>query len=133
MDVESLFSPMSQKEWNILLDEANQFVVMQGGVVLKEGEISNSVMILIEGDLEVCNRDGDSYHSIAIIKQGEVFGEISFFDNEPRTKSVIAKTDVVIGEITQALFSKFRVQHPHIATRFLIEASRNLAKRFRNI
>lgn len=133
MDMEPLFSPLSQTEWNILLNESNQFAVMQGGVVLNEGEISNSIMILIEGDLDVCDMSGNEYHSIAVIKQGEVFGEISFFDSEPRTKSVIAKTDVVIGEITQTLFSKFRVQHPHTATRFLIEASRNLAKRFRKL
>lgn len=129
---EALFDSLTQSEWNTLLAQSNQFVVQAGGVVLEQGAVSNSIMILIEGQLDVCQLVDDKYDSIATLEAGAIFGEVSFFDGLPRSKSILAKTDVVIGEISQSLFVKFRIKNPHLASRFLIEAARFLATRFRS-
>ena len=129
---ESLFNPLTQSEWNALLTLSNQFLVQSGDVVVEQGEVSNSIMILIQGELDVCQLINGKHDSIAILQPGAIFGEVSFFDGLPRSKTILAKTDVVIGEISQPLFVKLRVQNPHLASRFLIEAARFLATRFRS-
>ena len=48
---EALFDPLTQAEWNALLALSNQFVVQAGGVVLEQGEVSNSIMISDRGSI----------------------------------------------------------------------------------
>jgi|GEM_PF-1543539 CRP-like cAMP-binding protein len=59
-------------------------------IIINEGEKSNSVFYLLEGRCWVCKKIGDKYKVLNIIRKGEIFGEMSLFDIELRSATVIA-------------------------------------------
>ena len=53
------------------------------------------------------------------LRQGKIFGEISFIDGESRTTNVVALEDCVIGRIKAVDFWKVLEQHPSVVKQFL--------------
>jgi CRP-like cAMP-binding protein len=66
--------------------------VEPGQHIIREGEASNEVFVLIDGSAEVRSRDV----TVGEIKPPEFFGEIGFLLNQPRTASVIATTTCTV-------------------------------------
>jgi CRP-like cAMP-binding protein len=72
-------------------------------MVIKEGDISNETMYMIlEGDFSVCKNRGDGMEEVNVLKKGDFFGELSLISNQPRTATILSKSD----EGKLLLFSK---------------------------
>lgn len=65
-----------------------------GEVIINEGDFSRGAFRIIEGQVEVTIKGSDVITSLAILTQGEIFGEMSLIDNQPYSASVTALTDV---------------------------------------
>ncbi len=89
-------------------------------------------------------REGDEAHELYVIKSGEVriqignrtvselsadhvFGEMALIDNEPRSASAIAVTDVELVPVSEKQFLFLVSQTPH----FALKVMRVLAQRLR--
>lgn len=70
--------------------------LIPGEFLLHEGEESTEMYYLQSGTLSVLKRKGDSVQQIGTIISGELVGEMSFLDKEPRSASVKALTDSVL-------------------------------------
>ncbi len=70
--------------------------LMPGDYLLREGEESFEMYYLQSGTLAVLKRKGDKEHQIGMIIEGELVGEMSFLDKEPRSASVKAITESVL-------------------------------------
>jgi CRP-like cAMP-binding protein len=84
-------------------------------VVIKEGDPADCVYILKDGELEILSYDHDSksHQIVGHIEPGEMFGEMSFLDNLPRSATVRAVMDSKIYVINRAEFDKiYKEQHP---------------------
>ncbi|MHB1204350.1 MAG: cyclic nucleotide-binding domain-containing protein [Rhodospirillaceae bacterium] len=83
-----------------------------GDIILMEGEATNDLLIVREGTVEVyVSRDGQK---ISITKLGPTsyFGEMSVFDDYPRSAHVAAVTDVVTCRIDRDSFRAFLKANP---------------------
>ena len=82
----------------------------KGKFLMREGEESSTMYLLIRGELEVLKRKGDIEKAVGQINAGDLVGEISFLDNSPRSASVRALTNSEIFPIPrenfQEVFSK---------------------------
>jgi len=58
--------------------------------LVREGEESNEMYYLASGTMGVFKRKGDKEQQIGTIYSGELVGEMSFVDSEPRSASVRA-------------------------------------------
>lgn len=67
-----------------------------GDYLLHEGDESIEMYYLQTGSLAVMKRKGDTTHQIGTIISGELVGEMSFLDKEPRSASVKAISDSVL-------------------------------------
>ena len=69
-------------------------------VILREGENSQDVYLILEGQVEVstniCNENSQFSPGLARLSKNDVFGELAMFDGEPRSAEVIALTDCEI-------------------------------------
>jgi CRP/FNR family transcriptional regulator, cyclic AMP receptor protein len=74
--------------------------------LLKEGDRSFSMYWVQSGHLEVTKRKGDEYIVLGNIFGGELVGEISFLDEEPRSATVKAITETELIEIRRESFEK---------------------------
>ncbi|MBL8722226.1 MAG: cyclic nucleotide-binding domain-containing protein [Myxococcales bacterium] len=65
-----------------------------GDVLVREGDPSDSILVLLEGVADVKKREAeraDVEHVISELEPGEVVGEVGLFDKRPRSATVVAR------------------------------------------
>lgn len=93
-----------------------------GEAVVREGDPGDALYIIVEGTVEV---DAGG-RVVARMAAGDFFGEISLFDGEPRSATVVAVDEVVLLKLKSSDFEKL-LTIQYIAR----SALESLAKRFR--
>ncbi len=79
----------------------------KGEVLMKEGENSNSMYWVQGGTLRLYKKKGQGFIELGVVHSGEVVGEMSFLDNQPRSASVEALQPCDIVEIPRGKFEEF--------------------------
>ena len=62
------------------------------------------------------------------LKTGEYFGEMGLLDNEPRSASVIATSDLHVMRLSRNAFEDIIARHPSIARAFMTELGGRVRK-----
>ncbi len=84
-----------------------------GKILLSEGEESHSMYLLLEGQLIVSRKDGDKDIILGLINAGEIVGELSFLDQEPRSATVRAVQECKLVQIPLKMIEEvFKTQPP---------------------
>ncbi len=75
-----------------------------GDILIKENDMSRKMFIIKKGKVRVYKTYFDRKVTLAVLGAGEIFGELSFFDAEPRSASVEAVTplEVVVFDGNEA-------------------------------
>ncbi|MEM1090199.1 MAG: MMPL family transporter [Pseudomonadota bacterium] len=96
LDRSTLFSGMSgyQRRKAILISEMHE--VEAGELLVEQGVVGRSMYLILEGEAEVIRRDGGSSRTLAMLKPGEIFGEIGYIRAVERTADVRARTPVTV-------------------------------------
>ncbi len=95
-----------------IAEQATYNVFYRGERIIDEGENTQSLIVLIEGDAEVFTLKGTEELKLATLNSPMVVGEMSFLTGEPRSASVRATSLVKAYEIPKhAIESAFK-QHP---------------------
>jgi CRP/FNR family transcriptional regulator, cyclic AMP receptor protein len=81
-------------------------------ILLREGEHSNNMYWVQSGQLVVTKRRKDEDVVLGHIYSGELVGEISFLDQEPRSATVQAVTDCELIEIPQETIDNIYKSQP---------------------
>ncbi len=90
----------------------NKLFLNKGDILIKEGENSNSMYWLQKGSLEVyCSKSLKKIH-IGNIHSGELVGEMSFLDHQPRSASVMAQMECELIEIPNGKFEEILKVQP---------------------
>jgi CRP/FNR family transcriptional regulator len=66
-------------------------------VIIKEGGHGEGTYVILSGAVDVTRSFQDKKVLIARLEKGDIFGELSYIDREPRTATVTAVGDVQIG------------------------------------
>jgi CRP-like cAMP-binding protein len=70
----------------------------QGGTfIFEDGNNGDWIYIVEEGEVEISKQIGERKIIIAVLKPGELFGELSYIGNMPRTASAMAIGQTVVG------------------------------------
>lgn len=72
-----------------------------GQYLFNEGENAGAMYFVKKGCLSVRKKKGTGYVEISRVKEGEIVGEMSFFDRQPRSASAMA---LVPTELTEMNF-----------------------------
>ena len=75
--------------------------------LLKEGEESNQLYYLTQGNLRILKKRGSNSKELAKLYPGEDVGEMSFLDNEPRCATVEAINDCIVQVIQRKKYEEF--------------------------
>ena len=84
-------------------------------IIFEENDPGNCMYIILSGKISI--RKGGQ--ELAVLKENEVFGELSLLDNEPRSASAIAKTDCMLYKIDHEPFYELLDTRPEIARGFI--------------
>ncbi len=91
---------------------ANKKTLQKDEFLIREGEHSGNMFWLQSGQLVVNKRKGNEDVQLGHIYSGELVGEMSFLDGEPRSASVQAITDCELIEIPREVFEKVFIGQP---------------------
>ncbi len=87
---QELFSSLSQAERTRLANHAKISVFSEREVIIREGEASDTLYLILEGKVGVYKGDvTDHNHLIAILSEGEFFGDMSLVDGEKRSATIV--------------------------------------------
>jgi CRP-like cAMP-binding protein len=103
---------------NILADLAPLMKEMQyelGTEIFKEGETGDCMYIIQQGNIKI--HKGNT--TLAILKEKEVFGELSLLDADTRSASATANTDCILYKIDQEPFYELMDERPEVAKGFI--------------
>ncbi len=90
----------------MLFDELDREVFSGGQVIFKSGDAGDCAYLIEEGVVEILVvKQGDD-HRIRSIGKGELFGEVSLIDYEPRTATVRAVERTVLVPIPRKLMEQ---------------------------
>lgn len=129
-DSQPLLGSLVEEEWEIFLKHVEDVRFAADTHIVRKGERDSSVYILVEGDVSI---DADEAGSIQLARfvPGDVFGEIAFFDQAPRSAFVRALTPGRALRLTKERFDYLSVWEPLISRQFLFDLATSLANRLR--
>jgi uncharacterized protein len=101
----------------------------RGEYVIRQGNVGRHMYLVISGQLEVVRHDDDSEQRLALLKPGDVFGEIGLVHDTCRIADVRAVEDVVVLLIDHDKLRRNLLLFPHIMARLNFNISGILGKR----
>ncbi len=100
-----------------------------GDVIVQEGTESREMYVVQSGQVKVVKGDGSSEAVLAILKDGDMFGEMSLLDAKPRSATVKALGEARVLAIDHEMFLKRVRVDPTLALRVL----RQMGERIRDL
>ena len=70
-----------------------------GEKIIEAGKVEQRMFIILEGSVDILLSDGKSVITVATLGKGDFFGEISLFNQSPRSATVVAHGDVHLAYI----------------------------------
>ena len=97
-----------------------------GDTIFEENSIGKEMYIILTGNAKVIKKKDGAETTLATLEEGDFFGEMSLFDNSPRSATVKALGDVKLLEINQKNFLKKISRDPSLAFRMLEKMSQRI-------
>lgn len=128
-----LFEMLSNQELEYVAELSRPRRFTGGQTIIEEGELGDSVYVIVSGEVEVIRRDaGGELKTIAVLGPRDFFGEMSLIDKEYRSATVRARgADVELLQLTAENLTTFRKQHRDGFTFVVINIARTLSSRLR--
>jgi CRP/FNR family cyclic AMP-dependent transcriptional regulator len=106
----------------------------KGKVVVKEGEQSHGMFVMLSGRAKVQRADAEGKEVIlAVLGPGEFFGEMSLIDEEPRSATVVTLDPCEFIAITKEAFQFLIAQNNEVCLRIMRSPVQRLREADRRI
>jgi CRP-like cAMP-binding protein len=101
-----------------------------GDPIIRSGDIGDEMFVLLSGSAEVRGTDGGE--PLALLEKGDVFGELGFLAQTPRSAHVVAADDLEVLILTQEFLRKAMEKMPEVSLKVLFNLSLVLCGRLKN-
>ncbi|HEY7699097.1 MAG TPA: cyclic nucleotide-binding domain-containing protein [Vicinamibacteria bacterium] len=102
-------------------------------VIFEDGAPGDSFYVIYAGAVRISKMfQHMGEEALTILGAGEFFGEMSFFDDEPRSARAVAHEEVKLLELRNADLKGHLASRPDVALKFLWAFARTLSQRVRD-
>jgi CRP-like cAMP-binding protein len=129
----SLFSDLTLPELAIVDALLHKRDYLAGEVIFDEGEVGQTVYILLEGEVTICRQGRPDTGQLARLGPGEFFGELGLLDDSVRTAQALAATDCRLLVLFRDDFNGLMDSHLRIAHKIGRQLLRHLGLRLREL
>jgi CRP-like cAMP-binding protein len=120
---------LEAEDWAALQTRGQRRKIPRDAVLMYEGEPGDRVLVLLAGRVKVTSTGDDGQETLLSIRgPGEILGELSFLDDQPRLSTVTTLEPAEILAVPSGEFGRYLDQRPRIALVIL----RMLSARFRD-
>ncbi len=123
-----LFSALDDDASHALRASMVALKLNKGQILFKEGQEGDRLYVVVHGKIKLGTTSADGRENLlSILGPGEMFGELSLFDPEPRTSTATAVTDVRLVSLAHDAVIGLVTSSPQTS----LELLRRLAQRLR--
>ncbi len=124
---------LDSAEWSRIVPYFETLTFERGDRLIEAETEDRALYILAEGEVEVLRLlSRGRTKRIATIREGSVFGEIAFFDLQPRCATIRALSDGSALRLDHRSLRRLGEAEPDIASALLFDLGRTLASRLRH-
>jgi CRP/FNR family transcriptional regulator, cyclic AMP receptor protein len=144
-----LFSSLDTESLGRLLADAKPLRCARNDVILSEGDDANELYVVRSGRVAIVKRSPEGRESVlALMEAGDLFGEMSLFDDEPRSadaralessvlllvpyppiKSVLEERPQLLWDVVALLSRRLRAENAALADTVFLDVAGRTAKR----
>jgi CRP/FNR family cyclic AMP-dependent transcriptional regulator len=110
-----LFVGFSKRDLGRLAAEADELRFDRGQVVVREGAPGETLFVILSGEARVV-RGG---RTLARLRPGDFFGELSTLDGGPRTATIVAGTPVAVIRLFRRTLISMVKREPQLALKLM--------------
>jgi CRP/FNR family transcriptional regulator len=104
----------------------------KGDLIFEEGSLGDRFFVIYRGEVRISKvYDKMGEEALTILGPGEFLGEMSFFEEEPRSARAVAHEDAQLLELGNKELKTHLHEHPDVALDFLWAFGRTLSRRVR--
>lgn len=123
MNQQYLCESLTLKEVEKLLEYTELVSYQKNEVIAEAGEVGEVLYFVVKGEAALLFDDNGREMQVGVMKEGELMGEMSFFDRKPRMLQMRATAaDTQLLKLTRAMYQRLRVEYPYIAVNLLEHA-----------
>ena len=104
----------------VYLDKKNadfNRVYPKSTMICSEGEPGDELYIIQKGSVKITKIAEDKEVLLAMLKAGDIFGEMALLENKPRSASVVAHEDAYLMAVNRANFERMVQTQPQLITK----------------
>lgn len=128
----SLFVELTDREMKIVDGFMHERSYLKGEVIFDEGEEGQALYMIIDGQVLIC-RQGLVDQPIAVLGNGNFFGELALLDDAPRSAQARAAEDCTLVVLFRGDFLGLMLSHALIASKIALQLARHLGARLRTM
>jgi small-conductance mechanosensitive channel/CRP-like cAMP-binding protein len=110
-----VFSPLSPEELKQLATATVGHVFAPSETLIRAGDEGSSMFVVHNGRVAVQVADKGGPRTVAVLSEGNFFGEMALFTGEPRTANVVALEETEVLEIGHAAMKHIFETNPSLA------------------
>lgn len=129
----TLFAKLGTDEINDLSRISQIKQLKEGEVIFREGDTSKNIYFLLEGKIGITKKISSGSKTIAILRKGDIFGEMALFENAPRSANAIVLEQSEILDINGEEFERFLSDKPQESFSILMKIIAISSSRLRNM
>lgn len=124
-----LFSELNDSELDAIVALASSSNVPKKSIVVQEGEIGNSLFVILHGSVKISYYASDGREVVlSLLHESSIFGEMSLLDKQPRSATVSTLEDSRLAQIHRNDFERLLLDQPQIALKLLTEVVSRLRR-----
>lgn len=128
---QSNFDIYTEAETALLSEYLECFGVPRDSYVLTEGDEGDFLAILLTGKAAVLKSRGGSNHVVQVLQPGDMIGEMSLVDGQPRFASCVTTEPSDFALMTGENLNALLADHPRLGNKFLLMLLRISTARLR--
>jgi len=129
----SLFSSLTESELKIFYSILKPKEIEKGKILFHEGHSGDEMYIVLKGLIGIVVKTSSGELEIAEIREGSFFGEMSIFDNSPRSATSVIKEDSSLLTLSAADFYNSINKYPEITIKIMHKMTGDIAQRLDRI
>ncbi len=115
LTISPLFQPFNEEEKNDLIRKFVFAEMPPKGVIIQENTDGDGLYLIMSGEVEVTKAGADGKPvPLAVLKEGDFFGEMSLLLRQKTTATVTAKTKASLFKLPKQVFNEVILTHPQI-------------------
>jgi CRP-like cAMP-binding protein len=124
-----LFTALEESAALSLHASMDSVKISKGSILFAEGDEGDHLYVIVEGKIKLGTSSGDGRENLlSVLGPGEMFGELSLFDPNPRTSTATAVTDAKLLSLGQTKLIPWLTENPRVSLNLLASLAQRLRR-----